>query len=576
MKFKTLAEFFDKIESASSRLKMTDYLADLFKESNKDEIDKIIYLCQGSIAPRFKGIDLGVGEKFVIRAIALTTGHEAKDINLKYKKSGDLGDVAYELLSKKRQGALFSNELSVKKVFENFIKLAKVEGAGSQEIKIKLISELLSSASPIEARYIARFPTGSLRLGIGDPTILDALSVYEKGSKEMREELERAFNLTSDLGLIAKTLFEDPNKLKKIKPIPFSPIRSSLAERMSSAEDIFKKLGKCIIDSKYDGLRMAVHKKGDKIEIYSRNQERITKMFPDIVDEIKKLKVKELIFEGEALAYDETNKKYFSFQETMKRKRKYDIKKMKEQFPIRVFIFDLLYLDGKDYTQEPYIKRRKTLEKLIPKKTKILNPSNIITAESPKEIHEFYQECIEEGLEGIIAKDTEAPYIAGARKFSWIKLKKSYGKVADTFDVVIVGYYLGKGHRAQFNFGGLLTAVYNKEKDKYETIARIGSGFTEEEMQTFEKELSKISLKEKPKELDSEIKPDFWVKLKYVITVSADEISLSPMHTCAKDSNNEKGFALRFPRMLHIREDKDPKDATTTNEIKEMYRMQKN
>ncbi|MFA5382560.1 MAG: ATP-dependent DNA ligase [Candidatus Micrarchaeia archaeon] len=577
MKFKILAEYFDKIENASSRLKMTDHLAELFKKSDIDEIDKIIYLCQGSIAPRFKGIDLGIGEKFVIRAIALATGNETRLIETKFKKSGDLGDVASELLSKKRQDFLFSNELTVSKVFDNFIKLANIGGEGSQDSKIKLIAELLSSANSLEARYICRFPVGKLRLGIGDPTILDALSVYEKGSKEMREEIERAFNLTSDLGYIAKIFIEDPKKLKKIKPIPFSPIRPSLAERMSSAEEIFKKLGKCFCDSKYDGLRMAVHKKEDKVEIYSRNQERITKMFPDIVEEIKKIKAESIIFEGEALAYDEKNEKYYSFQETIRRKRKYDIKKMKEQFPIEVFAFDLLYLNGKDYTQEPFNKRRKELEKIIPKKNKILKTSNGIIANSSKDIEKFYNTCLKHGLEGIIAKDLEAEYIAGARKFSWIKLKKSYGKVADTFDVVIVGYYLGKGHRAQFNFGGLLTAVYNDEKDRYETIARIGSGFSEEEMETFEKELSKIKLNEKPKELDSEIKPDFWVNLKYVITVSADEISLSPLHTCAKDSNTDKkGFALRFPRMIEIREDKDPKDATTTKEIKEMYRMQKN
>ncbi len=576
MKFKILAEYFDKIENASSRLKMTDYLAELFKKSNKEDIDKIIYLCQGTIAPSFTGVDLGVGEKYVIKAIALATGYEEKNIEKELKQIGDLGDVAKIVLSSKKQDALFSKTITVEKVFNNFYKLAQIKGNGSQNIKIKLIAELLSSASPVEAKYISRFPLGRLRLGIGDPTIMDALSVYEKGSKEMREEIERAFNITSDLGLIAKTLFEDPKKLKKIKPKPFSPIRPSLAERMSSAEEIYKKLGKSFIDSKYDGLRVAIHKKDDQVEIYSRNQEKITKMFPDIVEEIKKLKIESVIFEGEALAYDEKNEKYYSFQETMRRKRKYNIKKIKEEFPIEVFAFDLLFLNGKDYTQEPFIKRRKTLKKIIPKKNKILKTSKGIIIDSPKEIQEFYEKSIKHGLEGIIAKDLKAFYIAGARKFSWIKLKKSYGKVADTFDVVIVGYYLGKGHRAQFNFGGLLTAVYNKEEDKYETIARVGSGFTEEEMETFEKELSKIKLKEKPKELDSKIEPDFWVDLKYVITVSADEISLSPMHTCAKESNiDNRGFALRFPRMIHIRDDKSPKDATTSKEVLDMYRLQK-
>lgn len=576
MKFKTLAEYFDKIEGVSSRLKMTDYLAELFKKSDKDEIDKVIYLCQGSIAPRFTGIDLGIGEKFVIKAIALATGHNESDIKKEFKKTGDLGDVAEKLLSSKRQGALFSKTLTVEKIFNNFYKLAQIGGVGSQQSKIKLIAELLSSASPMEAKYIARFPLGKLRLGVGDPTILDALSVYKKGSKEMREELERAFNMCSDLGLVAKTLFEHPKRLKKFKPKVFSPIRPSLAERMTSAEDIFKKIGKCLADSKYDGLRMQGHKKGNKVEIYSRNQENITHMFPDIVDTIKKMRAKEIIFEGEALAYDEKTKRYYSFQETIKRKRKYEIKKMKEKFPLKLFAFDLLYLNGKDYTQEPFDKRRKELEKIMPKKSKILQISNAVIADSPKEMQDFYEECIKQGLEGIIAKDLEAPYIAGARKFSWIKLKKSYGKVADTFDVVIVGYYLGKGHRAKFNFGGLLTAVYNKKKDKYETIARVGSGFTEEEMGELQKRLNKIVLKERPKELDAKIEPDFWVKLKYVITVSADEISLSPTHTCAKDYNpDKKGFALRFPRMINIREDKDPKDATTTKEIKEMYKLQK-
>ena len=218
-------------------------------------------------------------------------------------------------------------------------------------------------------------------------------------------------------------------------------------------------------DSKYDGLRIQAHKKGNKIEIYSRNQEIITHMFPDIVDAIKKLKAKDIIFEGEALVYDEKSKKYYSFQETMRRKRKYEIKKMKEKFPLKLFAFDLLYLNGKDYTQEPFDKRRKELEKAMPKKSRRLVVSNVFIADSPKEMHEFFKECLKQGLEGIIAKDLKAPYIAGARKFSWIKLKKSYGKVADTFDVVIVGYYLGKGHRARFNFGGLLTAIYNKKRD---------------------------------------------------------------------------------------------------------------
>lgn len=576
MKFSLLASYMDKIENTTSRLEMTDYLAELFEMSDKDEIDKVIYLCQGFLAPRFKGIDLGVGEKFVIRAIARATGHNERDIMKRYKKTGDLGNTVEALLSLRKQRTLTSKKLSVENVFDSLMRIARVGGKGSQEVKIKTIAELLSSASPLEARYIARFLTGKLRLGIGDPTILDALSVYRTGSKEMRAELERAFNMCSDLGLVAKTLFKTPKRLKRFKPMVFSPIRPALAERLTSADEIYKKLGRCFCDSKYDGMRMQAHKNGNAVEIYSRNQEKLTEMFPDIVGAVRRLNVKDVILEGEALAYDEKNKRYYSFQETMRRRRKYEIGRLKKEFPLKLFTFDLLYLNGKDYTREPFEKRRSVLEEIIPKDDRTLKISDGIIAESAKEIQEFFTDRIKQKLEGLIAKDLKAPYIAGARKFSWIKLKRSYGKIADTFDVVIVGYYLGKGHRARFNFGGLLTAVYNKTRDKYETIARVGSGFTEEEMEDFQKRLSRIRIKEKPKELDSDIKPDFWVDLKYVITVSADEITQSPIHTCGKADNlHGKGFALRFPRMLNLREDKDPKDATTTKEIMEIYNLQK-
>ena len=260
----------------------------------------------------------------------------------------------------------------------------------------------------------------------------------------------------------------------------------------------------------------------------------------------------------------------------MRRKRKYEIKKMEEVLPLRLFAFDLLYLNGTDYTVKPMKERRKTLEKVIPKDNDRIKVSNCIIAKSAKEIQDFFNECINQHLEGIIAKDLNAPYIAGARKFAWIKLKKSYGKLGDTFDVVIIGYYHGKGHRAKYDFGGLLTAVYNPERDVYETIAKVGSGFSEDMMKQLKEMLDKIKVKHKPKEVDSRIEPDYWVELKYVITVSADEITLSPVHTCGHTDNPEdKGFALRFPRMIQLRTDKNPEDATTTKEIKEMFELQR-
>jgi DNA ligase-1 len=571
MLFSILARTFSSIEKTASRLEMTDMLASLFHSTQKDEIDKVIYLTQGSIAPPHEGIDLGIGERFVLEAISLSSGYQKKDVEKEYKKKGDLGIVAHDLIGKRKQLSLASEPLTVEKVFSSFRKLASLSGKGSQEGKIKTLAELLNNATPLEATYIVRFPLSKMRLGVGDPTILDALSVYAVGDKGMREELERAYNLCSDLGEVGKTLFSSPEKLKKFTVILFKPIRPALAERLPTPEEIIEKLGKCAVEAKYDGLRMQVHRKGDKVEIFSRKQERITRMFPELVKAALELKADELIFEGEALAYDEKGKKYHPFQETMQRKRKYGIAAMAEELPLLLFAFDILYRDGKDCTLLPYHERRRELEKIIGDKGGI-RLAHQITAEDSLTLSNFFNDCISKGLEGIIAKDLNAQYIAGARKFAWIKLKKSYGALADTIDCVIVGYYLGKGQRTEFMFGGLLAAVYNEDKGLFETIAKIGSGFSEDEMVELQQMLEKIKRKEKPKELISNIKPDFWTELRYVVSISADEITLSPLHTCGAAGG--KGYALRFPRMVKLRSDKMPEDATTTEEISNMFRMQ--
>ncbi|MEM3167413.1 MAG: ATP-dependent DNA ligase, partial [Candidatus Anstonellales archaeon] len=552
-------------------LKMTEIMAQIFKSASVDVADKIVYLAQGMIAPAYEGIELGVGEKFTLQAISLSCGYSRKEVEELYKKRGDLGLVAEELVGKKKQASLFYQPLSVEKVFDSFMKLAKMSGEGSQEAKIKTLSELLNHATPLEARYLIRFAVGNLRLGIGDATIIDALSYYSTGDKSLREKLERAYNICSDLGFVAKSFIKNPHEIGRFRITPFRPIRPALAEREASIEKIIERLGKCGVDSKYDGLRMQVHKKGNMIEIYSRKLEKVTPMFPEIVEAVMALGVKEVIFEGEALAFSQKEGRYLSFQTTVQRKRKYGVEEMSRDFPLRLFVFDVLEIDGTDMTLMPFSKRREELERLFKGGT-TLQPSELIVTDSPKEIATFFEGCIKKGLEGIIAKDLNAPYIAGARKFAWIKLKKSYGQMADTIDAVIVGYYLGKGQRAEFKFGGILAAVWNDELEKFETIARVGSGFTEDEMQKLQGMLKKIAINEKPKNLDSKIVPDFWCRPRYVISITADEISHSPMHTCGFE--NGRGLALRFPRILAIREDKGIYDVTTTKEVKKLFEMQ--
>ncbi len=571
--FGDVARTFQELESKSGRLEMTDILAELFKKTTAGEIDKLAYLIQGQLAPPYEGIDLGVGERFVVEAIAHSAGYSPEQVDRHYKKSGDLGATAEELLSKKKQQALSVREMDIAYVYNAFMKIARSGGPGSQELKIKLLTELLNNASALEARFIVRFALGRLRLGVGDPTILDALSVATVGDKSMREPLDRAYNVCSDIGYVAKTYLESPEKIKGFRVQPFKPLMPALAERLSTPKEIMGKLGKCGVEMKYDGFRLQCHKKANKVELYSRKLERMTLMLPEVVREVEGLKAKELIFEGEALAYDAKHKRYFSFQETMHRKRKHGIKEAQKELPLNVFCFDILYLDGRDMTNEPYAERRRALETLFPKG--ILRASECRLVENTAELEKLFQESITSGLEGIMAKDLNAPYTAGKRKFAWIKLKKSYGKAVDTVDGVIVGYYLGKGSRAEFEFGGLLIAVRNEDTGKLETVAKIGSGFSEDEMVSFEKMLDKIKAKEPPEDLVYLIEaPDFWVEPKYVVEVAFDEITKSPTHTCGLREGNGKGYALRFPRLVQVRKDKAVKDATTTSEVEEMFGLQ--
>jgi DNA ligase-1 len=569
--FSDVAEVFQKIESKSGRLEMMDILASLLKRADPEEIGKLVYMIQGILAPPYEGIDLGLGERFAIAAIASASGYAASEVEKNFKKSGDLGDSAEDLLSRKKQTALSTSDMEVSYVYDAMLRIARSSGHGSQEQKIKTLVELLNNSSPLEARYIVRFVIGSLRLGVGDPTILDALSVAKTGERSMREPLERAYNVCADMGYVARIFYEKPESIGKFRVQPFKPLMPALAERLSTPKEIIDKLGKCGIERKYDGFRLQCHKSSERVELYSRKLEKMTHMFPDIVAAVKKLKPRDIIFEGEALAYDKAKGKFFPFQQTMHRRRIHGIEAASVEFPLNIFVFDILYLDGKDLTGEPYKKRVKWIKKAI--KGDILRPNPSILVSKAEEIEKIFQESISHGLEGVMAKDLESPYTAGKRKFAWIKLKKSYGKSVDTIDGVIVGYYLGQGQRAQFEFSGVLVAVNNTDSGRLETVAKVASGFSEKEMGQMKEMLEKIRTDKPPARLDYKIEVDFWVEPKYVAEVAFDEITESPNHTCGM--HDGKGLALRFPRILKMREDKSAKEATTTDEVVDMFELQR-
>jgi DNA ligase-1 len=570
MRFKKLCEYFERLEETTKRLEMFDILAALFKESSVDDVDKIIYLSQGQLLPPFYGVEIGISEKLLIRALSDATNTPTKKVEQTFRHTGDLGKTAEEL--NKREGY----NLSVKQVYEELLDIAQIGGAGSVEKKIGLLSNLFKGVSSKEAKYIARFVIGRLRLGIGDPTVLEALAL-SIGNRELRVDLERAYNLCSDLGLVAKTLLQKGIEgVKKFKIRVGYPVRMALCERLSSSEEIIEKIGKAAIEAKYDGFRVQCHKEDEKVELFSRNLERTTHMFPEIVMAAKKfISAKKVIVEGEALAFNEQTGELFPFQITIQRKRKHGIEEISKELPLKFFIFDLLYLDDIDYTEKPFIERRKKLE-LIIKKNNIIEPSEMFITDKAEEIFKYFESAIERGLEGVVAKRLDAPYSAGARNFNWIKLKRSYkGELADTIDVCIVGYFRGKGTRAKFGLGALLGAVYDPDTDTFKTVSKIGSGFKEEEFFELKEMLDEIALKHRHPRVDSVIDADVWVEPRYVLTVTADEITRSPTHTAGRDKDGI-GYALRFPRAIgFIRFDKKPEDANTVKEILEMFKQQK-
>jgi DNA ligase-1 len=581
MLFSKVCETFDRIEATPSRLESTDILSKLFLETPASQVRKQVYFCQGRVAPEFLAIEVGIGDRLAEQAIARIAGVPVARVQAQYREKGDLGLVAQALLGSRMQKSLATSRLQAEKVYDNLYRIATSSGSGSQDLKIRLLCELLSNARGTEAKTIVRFCTDNMRIGMGEPTIIDALSYAVAGDKSLRQDIERAFNLSSDLGLVAEALLSDGmERVKKFKPVPGSPIRPALAERLESAQAIIEKLGRCAVEGKYDGFRIQVHKdKKGKVSVYSRKQEPMTAMFPDLVNAVgTDIRAREFIIEAEAVGIDPRSGRMLPFQVTVQRKRKHGIDGLLRKIPLRMFCFEVLFLNGADMTMLPYRERHAALEKIVSKSDKVTVAEYKLCGDAAS-LQEYFSDAVGRGLEGIIAKDLDAAYVAGARKFAWIKLKKSYqGALSDTVDVVIVGFYYGKGKRTKLGFGGLLTAAYDDEDGRFKSIARVGSGFSEEQMAQFSQMLSKIIVKQKPREVDSLLEPDEWVTPKYVVEVNADEITKSPVHAAGRaiDADGEEsGFALRFPRMTAtgIR-DKAPHDATTVKEIAELFELQ--
>ncbi|MEM3838194.1 MAG: ATP-dependent DNA ligase [Fervidicoccaceae archaeon] len=589
MEFEILARTFDELERISSRIALTNALVDLFKQTPKEEIRKVVYLIQGRLWPDWKGLpELGVAEKLLIKALSMATNTREEEVEKLFKEAGDLGKVAEQLKKTKAQqprgliqfiGGSEKSKLSVSRVYESLSKIATAEGEGSRDLKLRILSALIKEAEPIEAKFIVRFVEGRLRINIGDATIMDALAIAYGGTKASRQLIERAYNLRADLGDIAEQLaMKGLDFLTKITPTFGIPIRPMLAERHRDPKEMIEKVGgKAYVEYKYDGERAQIHYSRSNVLIFSRRLENITHQYPDVIDSIRDaISAEEAIVEGEIVPFDPETGEMRPFQILMTRKRKHDIHRAMKEVPVKVFLFDVLYLDGRDLTNEILPKRREALEKII-KPNEGVEIAKYIVASNSDELERFFLEAISNGAEGVMVKSIseKSIYQAGNRGWLWIKYKRDYkSEMIDSVDLVVVGAFYGKGKRAG-KLSTLLLAGYDEEEDVFRTVCKVGTGFTDEELDRMTSELKSLQIDHRDPRVISDIEPDVWVKPVKVVEVIGAELTLSPLHSCARDILSPgTGISIRFPRFISWRTDKGPEDATTCKELIEMYNMQ--
>ncbi|MEM0457497.1 MAG: ATP-dependent DNA ligase [Sulfolobales archaeon] len=584
MLFEILAEHFEKLETTSSRMTLTSILSSMLKKSDPEDIDKVIYFIQGELWPSWYGEpEIGISEKLLVKVISLAVGVPEREVENLYKRLGEYGKVVETLKSRKTSNTALTSfisekrKLTVSEVHSTLTKIARMTGEGSRDLKIRVLTGLLQQASPKESKYIVRFVEGRLRLGVGDATIIEALATAFGGGEASKPIIERAYNVRADLGEIARILIEKGlEALKNLTPTIGIPIRPMLAERLDNARDILEKTGgRCVAEFKYDGERAQIHKKKDSVIIFSRRLENITHQYPDVVEMSRRfIKAEEAIVEGEIIAIDPDTGEHRPFQELMHRKRKHDISKALEEYPVAVRLFDILYIDGVSLLEKPLIERRKILLDHI-EQSSIFSIAEYIETSDPEELERFFLKALEDGNEGIVAKNINGIYQAGARGWLWIKYKRDYkSEMIDTVDLVLVGGFYGRGKRGG-KIGTVLLAAYDPEKDVFRTVCKVGTGFTDQDLIEVNKRIEASRIPSKHPRVESDIEPDVWTTPRYVMEVIGAELTLSPLHRCCYNSVKPGvGISIRFPRFVRWRDDKNPEDATTEKELLEMYLRQ--
>ncbi|MCK5150899.1 MAG: ATP-dependent DNA ligase [Candidatus Thorarchaeota archaeon] len=572
---------YEEIESTSGSLEKTRIFSEVLKEASAKEIGKLVALTMSKLHPDWMGQpELGIAEKMAIQVIANSVSASESEVNEALRTTGDVGATIEKLLQRGSQMSLFPQESSVTNVYDTLDLVSKISGPGSNREKIAKLVGLLSDSQPIEAKYILRTITGSLRLGLGNMGVMDALSLAFTGSRDARPAIEHAFNVCSDLAMIASILAIDGIETiqNEIRVVVGTPIRMMAAKKLSDSKEILKKAGgKVLVEYKYDGERVQVHKKGDEVVLFSRRQEVITSQYPDVVEYVRKyVKADVCVLEGECIAVDPESGRIRPFQELMRRRRKTGIEEIQEQVPVAIRFFDILYLNDADTTSEPMLKRRELLESIIDVCDHVDVTIGEVT-DDPERLEMFFSEALESGNEGVIAKavHNDSTYQAGSRSWLWIKLKASYKEgLTDSVDLVVVGAMYGRGKRTGV-YGTILASAYDPVNDTYPTVCKIGTGFTDEILLELKERLDRIKIEKMNPKVQSDVKADVWFEPSEVIEVLGDEITISPTHHAGRGRVEGGGLAIRFPRFTgRWREDKDATQATTVTDLVELFENQ--
>ncbi len=561
MKFSELSEYLEKLEKTASRLEITSILTDLFKKTDSGEIQKTVYLTLGVLAPNYEGVLLNLAEKMVIRAIALAYGKDILEVTKLYKEKGDVGNVAQEL------GKGKGGDLTVLEVYGKLLEIAKDNGEGSQDRKIEKMASLLKNLDPLSCRFIARIPVGKLRLGFSEKTVIDALAGHDI---KIKKDISEAYNIRPDIGYVAKLVKE--GNLKAAKPEVGVPVVPMLAQRLNSVTEMIKKMGEVSVEPKFDGLRIFIHyrRKDNFIRIFTRNMNSIPlETFPELQEIGKFIKADEVILDSEAIGLDPKREMFLDFQKTIQRRRKHEIEKNASEIPLQFQVFDILLVDGRSMINEPYMTRREELKKVVVNGSILRVDENTITKD-PEVIKKMHQKYLKMGLEGVVVKKANGGYVSGRTGWNWVKMKEvegMEGKLADTIDAVVMGYFSGKGKRTQFGLGKILVGI--REGEKIRTLTKVGTGLTEEGLVEMKRRLDALSSKVEPREylVDKDLTPDVWANPSLVVEIAADSISVSPKHSLK--------MSLRFPKFLRFRDDKSADQATTITELRDMFKLQK-